>query len=108
MLDNADLAPVFIANGELVAGKTTNMSQAYVMEALESEVDWTHIIVAAKATPILFINGGQDPSSDVATIAEYREAFPWIEIEVITDAGQLLIYQQFETVIPKLAAAKRA
>lgn len=109
MLDNAELAPVLIANGELVAGKTTNMAQAYVMEALKSEVDWTHLILAAKGTPTWFINGGQDPSSDVATIAQYREAFPWIKIEVITDAGQLLIYQQFETVIPKLAeAAKRA
>lgn len=109
MLEDPELTPVLMANGELVAGKTTNMAQAYVMEALKSEIDWTHIVLSAKATPTRFINGGQDPSSDVATIAEYREAFPWIEIEVITDAGQLLIYQHFDKVIPKLAAAaKRA
>ena len=109
MLDDPELCQILIANGELVAGKNTNMSQAYVMEAMKSEVDWAHIVVAAKATPTCFINGGQDPSSDVATIAEYRDAFPWIDIEVITNAGQMLILQHFETVLPKLAsAAKRA
>ncbi len=58
---------------------------------------------------IWFVNGAQDPSMDVATIAEYREAYPWIEIEVIAEAGQLLLYQHFDRVIPLAAdAAKRA
>lgn len=109
LLQDPELLSVLIANGELVVSKTTNMSQAYVMESLQSEVDWTHIILSAKATPTWFINGGEDPATDIATIAEYREAFPWIDIEVIPNAGQMLIYQHFETVIPKLAAAaKRA
>ncbi len=100
---------VLFANADLVAGKDTNISQAYAMELLATERDWTDILLAAKGTPTWFVNGGEDPSSDMATIAEYREAYPWIEIEVIPNAGQLLIYQHYGTVLPKLAAAaKRA
>jgi len=109
LLQDPELLPVLVANGKLVVSKTTNMSRAYVMEALESEIDWTHIILLAKDTRTWFVNGGEDPAMDIATIAEYREAFPWIDIEVIPNAGQMLIYQHFEMLIPRFAAAaKRA
>jgi len=51
-----------------------------------------------KETPTRFING-----------AEYHETYPWIEIEMIPNAGRLLLYQHCQMVIPRLAeAAKRA
>lgn len=109
LLHNPETLPILIANGELAAGKNTDISKAYVMELLVSETDWSDIVVRAKGTPTWFMNGGQDPSTDIATISEYRETYPWIDIEVIPDAGQMLIFQHFENVIPKLAAAaKRA
>ncbi len=109
VLQDEALSTVLIANAELIAGKGTNVSQAYTMEILATEADWSNLIPAVRETPMWFINGAQDPSMDVPTIAEYREAYPWIDIEVIADAGQLLIYQHYETVIPKIAAAaKRA
>lgn len=107
LLKDPELLKVLIANGELVVGKTTNLARAYAMELLVAEADWTDIVVAAKPTPTWFVNGGEDPASDIATIAECREAFPWIDIEVIANAGQMLIFQHFESVIPKLAAAAR-
>ncbi len=105
LLNDPELAPIIIANAELIAGKNTDVSQAFTMELLQTEADWSHLMVRAKAVPTSFINGGDDPAMDIATIAEYRETYPWIEIEVIPDAGQLLIYQHYETVIPKLADA---
>ena len=77
------------------------------MEILETEADWSDLILKCKDTKMWFINGTEDPSMDVATIAEYREAYPWIDIDVIPDAGQLLIYQHYDTVIPKIAAAAK-
>lgn len=109
LLQDPELLPVLVANGALVVSKTTNMSRAYVMETLACEIDWTNLVVAAGNTPTWFVNGGEDPAMDIATISEYREAFPWIDIEVIPNAGQMLIYQHFDKVIPRLAAAaKRA
>jgi len=109
MLNDEELLKVLVANAELVAGKNTNVAQAYAMELLQTESDWSEIMMAAQETKTWFISGAEDPAADMATIAEYRENYPWVEIEVIQDAGQLLIYQHHEMVIPRLAeAAKRA
>lgn len=100
---------VCIANGELIASKAGNVAQAFAMELLQTEADWSDLIIAARDTPTWFVNGLEDPSLDVATIAEYRETYPWITIDVVADAGQLLMYQQFGDLIPKIAkAAKNA
>lgn len=109
MLTNEELLKVLVSNAELVAGKNTNVAQAYAMELLKTESDWSEIMIAAKDTKTWFISGAEDPAADIATIAEYRESYPWVDIEVIQNAGQLLIYQHYEMVIPRLAdAAKRA
>lgn len=105
MLQDPELLPVLLANAELVAGKTTNVSQAYAMELLQTEADWSARLFRVRETPCWFVNGGDDPIVDVANIAEYRAVYPWVDITVIPNAGQLLIYQHYETIIPKLAAA---
>ena len=75
------------------------------MELLISETNWSDIVLAAKATPTWLVNGAEDPARDIAMIAENREAFPWIDIDVIPNGGQLLIFQHFKKIIPMLAAA---
>lgn len=78
----------------------------YLLKILAS--DWSDLMLKCSDTKISFVNGGMDPAVDVATIAEYREAYPWISIEVIPDAGQLMIFQHYDRLIPRIAeAAKR-
>lgn len=108
LYDNKPLVAVMTANAELVAGKTTLAAQAYTMELLASEAPWDHLLIQAKDIPIRFINAAQDPAIDVATVAQFRDKYPWIDIEVIPDAGQMLIYQKFRDVIPILAEAAKA
>jgi hypothetical protein len=91
-----------------VAGKeTTNVAQAYTMELLATEVDWSHIMIKANDTKIWFINGGEDPLSTRPPSPNNREVYR-IDIEVIPNAGQMMIYQGTETIIPRLAAAAKA
>ncbi|WP_420860441.1 LuxR C-terminal-related transcriptional regulator [Algirhabdus cladophorae] len=108
LLDDPYHLPILIANAQLTASKNTNVAQAYIMEVLASESDWSDRMLAAKNTPTWFVNGIEDPSTDVATIALYRETYPWIDIEVVQNAGQMLIYQHYETLIPQFAKAARA
>ncbi|MEO0357406.1 MAG: LuxR C-terminal-related transcriptional regulator [Pseudomonadota bacterium] len=108
LIDDPHTHAVLISNGELSASPTTDMSQAYAMELLVSENPWDDLMHKTKAIKTWFINGAEDPSTDIATIAEYREAYPWIEIEVVQNAGQLLIYSKFADVIPRIAAAAKA
>ena len=105
LFQDEELVRVMSANAQLVAGKDTNVAQAYTMEIIETESDWSHLMLNCTDTKIRFINGGQDPAVDVATIAEYRDVYPWIDIEVIPDAGQMLIYQHYENLIPRIADA---
>ncbi len=109
MLEDPELLPVLKANGELVVGKDTDLSQIYAMEMLVTERDWSEILIAARGTRTWCVNGGEDPATDIATIAAYREEYPWIDIEVIPNGGQMLIYQHYQSILPRLAlAAKRA
>lgn len=108
LISDEDLHPVLIANAELIAGQRTDVTQAYTMEILQTESQWTHLLERCAVIKTWFVNGAEDPATDIATIAEYREAYPWIEIEVVPDAGQMLIYQHYETLIPRIASAAHA
>ena len=99
------LTAVLIANCELLVGKETDGAQAYAMEMLASESSWADTLRATKNTKTWFMNGAEDPAMDIATIAEYRDAFPWIDIEVVPNTGQMLLYQHYEILLPKVAAA---
>jgi pimeloyl-ACP methyl ester carboxylesterase/DNA-binding CsgD family transcriptional regulator len=104
-----EIKPVMTANAELIASKTTDVSQAFTMEICATESDWSAKMHAIRDVKTWFINGAEDPSCHVEMIADYRAAYPWIDIEVLPDAGQMLIYQHYEKVIPRLAeAAHRA
>ncbi|MCR9139791.1 MAG: LuxR C-terminal-related transcriptional regulator [Alphaproteobacteria bacterium] len=103
-----ELRPVLLANAELIAGETTDVAQAYTMEVLATEADWSHLLMQCASIKTWFVNGAEDPATDIATIAEYREAYPWIKIEVVSDAGQLLLYQHFGDLIGRIADAAKA
>ena len=53
--------------------------------------------------PAWYVSGIQDPLGDPATVAAYRETFPWIDIDVLEGAGQLLFFQKFQELIPRIA-----
>lgn len=105
LLEDKDLLPVLISNAELIAGPKADVAQAYAMEILQTEASWAHLMEGIKETPTWFVNGAEDPATDVATISEYRETYPWIEIKVLPNAGQMLLYQHYETLLPRVAAA---
>lgn len=99
----------FVACTDMIAGKSGDITKAYSKEIMRTEANWSDIVMAARATPTHFINGLQDPTMDVASISEYRDHYPWITIDAVPDAGQLLIYQRYEDVLPLAAkAAKEA
>ncbi|OJI94493.1 hypothetical protein LY10_01468 [Planktotalea frisia] len=99
------LVDVLVSNCELLMGKERDGAQAYVMEMLACESPWADLLRATQKTKTWFVNGVEDPVVDVATVAEYREAYPWIEIEVVQNAGQMLLYQHFEMLLPRVAKA---
>lgn len=109
LLNDESVHDVMIYNAELTASKECDISQAYTMEVIAAEKPWDDLMEKAKEVPTWFINGGDDPSTDLATIAEYGELYPWIDIEIIPDGGQMMIFKHYGRILPRLAdAAKRA
>jgi DNA-binding CsgD family transcriptional regulator/pimeloyl-ACP methyl ester carboxylesterase len=45
--------------------------------------------------PVHALQGADDPYCPPETLAEMRAAYPWIEVEVIDDAGELLIFSHW-------------
>ncbi len=109
VLDNDEVAATLIESSRLALSDNHHAAFAYAKELLATESDWSDRVVAARAIPTWFVSGLQDPLGDLGAIAAYRERFPWIAIDVIEDGGQLLFFQHFQSLIPKIAdAAKRA
>lgn len=108
MIDDPDIYPVLKAIGDLISSEHSNIAQAYTMELLAAEQDWSHLMIAAKHTPTWFVNGLDDPSLDATSIAQYREHYPWIDIEVVPKGGQFTLYQRYNDLIPRIAKAAKA
>ena len=102
---NKELAATLLEASKLAVDDDTHAAFAYARELLETESDWADRVEVARSTPTWFVSGLQDPLGDAATIAAYRERFPWINIEVVEDAGQLLFFQQYKNLIPRFAEA---
>jgi len=55
--------------------------------------------------PTWFLNGGQDPATDIDTLLECLEMFPLIKIDVLPKAWLMLLFQHYETLIPRIVEA---
>lgn len=103
--NDPELAPTLLEASRLTIDDDTHAAFAYAHELLETESDWSERVEAARDTPIRFVSGLQDPLGDAATVAAYRDRFPWIDIDVVEDAGQLLFFQKYRDLVPDFARA---
>ncbi|MGB5864873.1 MAG: hypothetical protein WBG95_11315 [Sulfitobacter sp.] len=76
-----------------------------MMESLVAEAPWMHLLITTQKTRTRFFNGLENPSVNVAAIAEYRRQYPWIEIEIVKNSGQILNFQHYRTIISILVNA---
>ncbi len=66
--------------------------------------DWLPQLRATQGQlPIFLLHGQEDPAVPPATVAEYREDFPWIDYETIAGAGQLLLFRHIDRLLDRLA-----
>jgi pimeloyl-ACP methyl ester carboxylesterase len=74
MLDIAEMRAVLLANNSLVIGKDSDVSQAFAMEYIALETDWSDKLVAARDTPIQILLGEEDPTVDPAS--DHKSVMP--------------------------------
>ncbi len=105
LLEDDEIRPVVLNNSSMVASRDTNAAQAFAMEYIAIEQDWSDKMVAICDTPMQILLAEQDPTIDLSYIEQIREAYPWITLEVIDGTGQFLIFQRYADLIPQIAEA---
>ncbi len=101
--EKPEIKQTLLESSQLSLSEDHTAAFAYAKELFATESDWTELVQQTKDIPAWYVSGDEDPLGDPATIAAYREAYPWINIEVVDNAGQLLFYQKFEELIPRIA-----
>ena len=102
-ISNPEVAETLNDSSQITLSRNKHAAFAYAKELFASETDWSDLVHATQHIPAWYVSGSQDPLGDPSTIAAYRETFPWIDIDVMEDAGQLLFFQKFEELIPRIA-----
>jgi len=109
LLENEEMKQILVANINLMAAKSTNAAGAFAREYIAFQEDWSDRVLATSNIPVQIFIAEEDPTVDLDSIPRLRRAYPWIEIEVLKNAGLALVYQKPEMLIPLMAqAAKNA
>lgn len=109
LLENEEMKQILVANINLMAAKSTNAAGAFAREYIAFQEDWSDRVMATSNIPVQIFIAEEDPTVDLDSIPRLRRAYPWIEINVLKNAGLALIYQKPEKLIPLMAqAAKNA
>lgn len=105
ILENNEVREVLVENLELMAGKWTNAAGAFAMEYVAFQRDWSPLILATRSHAVRLFLAEQDPTIDLEKIPDFQAAYPWIEFNVLPDAGLALMYQKADELIPIISRA---
>lgn len=109
IIEREEMRQVLVENLNLMASKSTNAGQAFAMDYIAFQQDWSDCMMATQHIPVKMFIASEDPTNDIGALPQYRKAFPWVEFEIVENAGLALMYQKPQKLISLMAeAAKRA
>lgn len=109
LLQVEEMKQVLVANISLMAGKSTNAARAFAREYVAFQTDWSGNVVATRHIPVKIFLAQEDPTIDLGSLPKLQKAYPWMEFEVVPNAGLALMYQEPCRLITHMAdAAGRA
>jgi len=91
-----------VCGSEVALSETHSAHDAFAREVICHETtDWSDEVETLRRSgvPVHFLNGLQDPQVPPATLAEFRQDYPWIDFRVYPDAGQLLFFLKWRDVL---------
>jgi len=107
LLNTEEMKQILVANINLMAAESTNAAGAFAMEYIAFQEDWSDCVMTTQTMPVRIFLADEDPTVDLHAIPKLQEAYPWINIEVVQNAGLALMYQQFDVLIPLMADAAK-
>lgn len=65
--------------------------------------DWSDTVRAVQGSlPVIFVNGAEDPQVPLGTLQEFQQDYPWIDYRIHHDAGQLVFFRHWRTVLDEV------
>ncbi|MFK7901762.1 MAG: LuxR C-terminal-related transcriptional regulator [Nitratireductor sp.] len=106
-LENEEMKQILVANISLMAGKSVNAAQAFAIEYVAFQEDWSERVMSTRNLPVKVFLAEEDPTTDLSGLPKLKENYPWIDFEVLPNAGLALIFQKADKIIPYMAKAAK-
>ncbi|GGE31951.1 helix-turn-helix transcriptional regulator [Primorskyibacter flagellatus] len=92
------------SGADVVLSDTRDSARAYGQEvSAVHRFDWRREFEQMRdRVPVIDLIGDQDQAISAATLAEFREDYPWVEIEVFAGAGSFLFFQKWPEILRRL------
>lgn len=107
LLKNEEMCQILEANIGLMAGDTSNAARAFAMEFIAFHQDWSGRMETIRDIPVKIIIAHEDPTIDLSLIPKIEAAYPWIDVEIVPEAGLALVYQKPEKIISLMSESAR-
>ncbi|MCX7645518.1 MAG: LuxR C-terminal-related transcriptional regulator [Rhodobacteraceae bacterium] len=98
-----DVREAVLGGSDVTLSERFSAHEAFALECLSSERDWSALIHAARV-PVRLLQGDQDPQTPVQTVRELMEVFPALEVEFLPRTGQLLFFKEWRRALDEVMA----
>lgn len=108
LLEDHEMRQVLMANIALMAEDAAGAARAFAREYIAFQGDWSASVAATRDLPVHLLIAEEDPTFNVAEIPRLRDAYPWMDIEVVPNAGLALTFQICRRLVPMFVETARA
>lgn len=98
-----DVREAVLVGSDVTLSERVSAHEAFALECLSSERDWSDLIHAARV-PLRLLQGDQDPQTPVQTVRELMEVFPSLDVEFLPQTGQLLFFRAWRRALDEVEA----
>ena len=96
-----EVREAILSGSDVTLSETKSAHEAFALECLSSERDWSDLIRAARV-PVRLLQGDQDPQTPVVTVKEQMALFPALDVSFLPRTGQLLFFKEWQRVLDEL------
>jgi pimeloyl-ACP methyl ester carboxylesterase len=98
-----DVRAAVLEGSEVCMSATHLAAEAFTRECIGSEKDWSALVRATRLR-VHLLQADQDPQTPLQTIRELMGDYPHLQITILPDTGQLLMFAEWPRVLDEAEA----
>ncbi len=102
--ETPEIYEAVICGSEVSLSDSNSSHKQFALEAIAQETtDWGVALAKLEGKiPVHYLNGLHDPQAPPETLREFEEKHPWINFHKFEDAGQLVFFMKWRTILPMI------